>query len=96
MVFLKKNPEPYDSEPIEAIKFEDTAECLAAIHALGVPKVFLNHSIPILPQLRLSMEPSALTAELGDYVVKTHRGNILIYPAAYMHEYYIPERPVKI
>jgi hypothetical protein len=58
---------------IEAVRFEDTDECLMALCALGLDPVRVGYDVSP-PVLRINTLEGEMTGQVGDYIIKGVNG----------------------
>lgn len=58
---------------IEAVKFEDSPDCLTALSELGLDPVRVDYSVQP-PMLKISTLEGEMRARPGDYVIRGIRG----------------------
>jgi len=59
---------------IEAVKFEDTAESLAAISDFSDKDISVNYNEPEHPYLKIHTLEGVMTASPGDWIIKGVKG----------------------
>ena len=81
---------------IEAIRFEDSVECLQALSEAGFGPVHVDYDDPANPVLAIETLEGVMTARLGDYIIKGVKGEFYPCKPDIFQETYEPSAPLEI